>query len=700
MPVILPKFDETSIQDEHKNWLIYYMSQMPTTLNYFKNELAKFLQELNDEQFSILSYPEFWSGERLLETRIKSEVNQPAAYQEIKNWLKKQKQNSVNEPDKVKEIENFAQNYDRYFLLLKRKALILSVKQIMEDLDQDYLNGLEDEAIFLQFKTRINQILSQSSLLNMQTRYDCLQAHLQITLACRQAHELITKKNYRKLREEVDLIEVLAKRVIDSYYQTAKKMTLTDAIQKDVASLTSAIGLSIGLIGFALGIASFFFPPLVFPVFVLGLIGLISYLASVFTAIKIAEESFKYRRSPKVSEFIELIIEVMLSPFYFFAGEVFSLIGRGLNWAASTIKLVTEVWDNAISNILPDIFFAGGIFKEVTEVGSVYTKSGQLKNTTATSWSLIRSTLTANMHGQSNSVEVFEKIDNAKKYLTRQMGYRPTSSSLSRNALYEILAEQLEQFRQKPSLRASTDINAIEELIDDFLQFQTKINEKTKGKQLISVNQYKEEIAQANHYLYNTAQLCENYLSKHFDSRSSSQLIHFEQTQIEQIILIQEKTRELINLNSKDLDEFHANLTSKSLVRYKRGFVYTSLEGLQENNKNAKERDLPLVLSHHADILFWEQGFRGLRRSQETKEIFKIFNKYKALPADAKRTETLIELKEKCNIYLAKYGNKTDKPKKGHYQYVEKLSNLIDEEIKALHDNHLSMPILVAYKAR
>ncbi|WP_131782400.1 hypothetical protein [Legionella gresilensis] len=696
MPVILPKFDETSIQNEHRNWLTYYMGHIPTSLNYFKNDLAKFLHEFNAEQFSILNYPKYWSGERLLQTKIKShiEINQPAAYQEIKNWLKKQKQNAVNDPIKIKEIEKLTQNYEKYFLVLKRKALILSVKQLMDELDTTDLNGLESEPFFFQFKHTINQILSQSSLLNMQTRHDCLQAHLHITLACKRAHELFAQK---RLGEEIDAIEVLAKRVIDSYYQNAKKMTFTDAIQKDTASLTSALGLFIGLIVFALGVGSFFFPPLFFPALILGFIGLVSYLASAIAIIKIVEEGFKYRRPPKLSEVVALAIDIALIPLYFFAGEILSLIGRSFHWAASTIKLLTEVWDNVLSNILPDIFFVKDTFKDATEVGSQFTKSGQLKNTTATTWSLIRSMLSSNTDDQSNSVEIFERIDKAKKYLARHMGYRPSTTNITRKALNETLSQQ---FKQTHLLRKSADLIEIKRVLDDFSQFETKLNEKTKGQCLVAVNEYRDEIAKANYYLYQLTQLCNQYLIKNFDNRQFYQLTDFAQAQIEQVTFIQQKAQELINLNHQDLTEFEANLMPTSFVRYERGFVYTNLDNLEKNNEDGKEKVLPLLISRHADILFWEEGFRGLRRSKETKAIFKVFNDYKSLPADAKRVDTLIALKEKCQIYLTKYGNKIDMQKKGRYQYVEKLFNLIVEEINVLQSNNLTMPILVAYKAR
>ncbi|STX52388.1 Uncharacterised protein [Legionella busanensis] len=696
MPIILPKFDETSIENEHINWLTYYAGQMPKSLNYFKNDLAQFLQELNIEQFSILNYPKYWSGERLLETKIKphQNINQPAAYQEIKNWLGKQKKAAVNDPTRVKEIEKFAQNYDKYFLILKRKALILSVKQRIEALDTNNLDGLESEPFFFQFKHAINQILSQSSLINMQTRHDCLQAHLHITLACKRAHELFSEKN---LGREIDLIEVLAKRVVDSYYQNAKKMTFTDAIQKDAAALTSALGLFIGLIVFVLGVGSFFFPPLFFPALILGFIGLISYLASALAVIKMVEEGFKYQRPPKLSEVVALAIEIALIPLYFYAGEILSLIGRSFHWAASTIKLLTEVWDNVLSNILPDIFFVKDTYKEATEIGSQFTKSGQLKNTTATTWSLIRSMLSSNTDDQSNSVEIFERIDKAKKYLARHMGYRPTTTNLTRKALNETL---LQQFKQTHPLRKSADLIEIKRVLDDFSQFETKLNEKTKGQCLVAVNEYRDEIAKANYYLYQLSQLCNQYLIKYFDNRQFHQLTDFTQAQIEQVTFIQQKAQELINLNHQDLTEFEANLMPTSFVRYERGFVYTNLDNLEKNNEDGKEKVLPLLISRHADILFWDEGFRGWRRSREAKAILKVFNDYKSLPADARRVDTLIELKEKCQIYLTKYGNKIDMQKKGRYQYVEKLFNLIAEEINVLQDNNLTMPILVAYKAR
>ncbi|WP_419419205.1 hypothetical protein ACNVED_11760 [Legionella sp. D16C41] len=777
MPIILQKINETSIQRNHRAWFDYYLPQLPANLGDFKDKFTTFLQTLNDEQFSILNYPEFWSGERLFQTKIQISLanNVPAAFQEINKWIDAQKKRYSNEPDKLAALENLIKNYRKYFTILKRKVLIASIKDLVAslnfpaDIGDESLNSEE-----LAFQKSINQLLSDSSLLSMQTRYDCLQSHLKLTIVCQQTRDRLIKQaesdlswfwNYfNKVRniltqivwptkiliqqdksaagfsnlacedeekagdllpeslklvkkekeenlakrreflikeaEKIKIIEVLAKRLVDDYYRDAKKVTFSDAVQKDVATIASTFSIIIGLTAAVLGIAAFFFPPLAIPALILGSIGFISYLATILSTIKIAEEGLIYKRPPKLSELLWLALDIVLFPLNFVSGQLFSLIGKGFNWSSSIIKILTDVWDNVLSNILPDIFSAKETFKDTATIGTRYTKTGELRNTKATSFSLLRSMLvTTNEQGNDN-IELFEKVANTKKYLAGQLGYRPIETIEEREnterRLKDLATSQIESYLNL------NKIAAIKQRIDSYITFRTILSAKIEGNQLIDISQYTKEITQTNYYLYSISKLCEDYLIKNFDRQFLSKSNKPKQIEIDRILEIHQLTRKLIQLNYQDLKSFQTELAlPKTLQRHQRGFVYTSLEPVAGDEAGQKNKTLPIFLSHHADILFWAQGFRGLRTSAEAKAIIETFEEYKLLSPDAKtRFAKLKNLEKKCQTYLSNYGSEESKQKKGRYQYVQKLYDLVIEEIKILERPNLNHPILVGYKAR
>jgi len=375
MPITLCDLDDinTSISKEHAAWV---NKNAPTSIDRTK---------IIPNQYSILDYPELWSGARLFETSIEKQGwGRLPASEEIERLINQAKKKHKKGTEKIKELEEFKKNYKKYLEFIKERCLLLAISETLKNIPFS-----EDKK---QTKIELEKLLGQSSLFKLQTHLDCLEAHKEISLLCSELRN--TNKNEI---EQIRQLEVLAKRLIDCHYEGAKKTTFDEAITQNIATISSLIGLLTGVPAAGLGIAGIFFPPLLIPATILGAISLISYVSSVILAAKVLNEAIDYGRSPSPSDLAWLVIDTVMLPFNFFGGKILSSIGhvvRPLKHAKELVKHLKTIWDTVITNLFPDAAETKEVFSDLGDIGSMISGSGQLKNTTtATSWQKISSAL-------------------------------------------------------------------------------------------------------------------------------------------------------------------------------------------------------------------------------------------------------------------------------------------------------------------
>lgn len=390
-----------AIQQEHALWLEHHAPQILS------------LAKLRPEQFSVLDYPDLWSGARFFETAINPlhkhiEGDEgESAYQALQKIIDETKKQHTEDPKLTKEIADFEKKYRKYFNFLKQRCLLHAINQTLNDIESS------DNLAIQEIKEKFQRILNTQSLVRMQKRSDCLQAHRDISILCYALRDKVSANEM----EQIEQLEVLSKRLLDSHYVATKKMPLTEALTSDLSTATSVIGLATGLTAAILAIGSLIFPPLLVPAGILGMISFISYVSTTISAAKMTYEAIQYGRGPSPRDFKWLILDIVFAPFNLFGQQIFSALGHA--WHAShPIKLIftkiSTLWDNVISNVLPDAINTKEVITDMLDVGSVFSRNGELKNTTsATSFQKIIGALAEHDH------KAFNKISQTKENMAK-----------------------------------------------------------------------------------------------------------------------------------------------------------------------------------------------------------------------------------------------------------------------------------------
>lgn len=409
----------SSIQKEHSSWI---NKHAPSTINH---------EKIEGMQYDILYHPELWSGTRFFETNIdvntdKKSKNKNNAFDEIFKLIRAAKKNYSNEKSEIKEIEEFEKKYKKFFNILKERCLLQAIHKTLESID-----GPDLEVIKKEFRETLNY----SSLLNMQTRVDCLQAHRRVTLLC-YTFRAQAKEN-PKASEQIKQLEVLSKRLVDIHYVNAKKLSLIDAIAKDVTTVTSSIGLITGIIAAILALLSFAFPPLAIAAGILGFISFVSYTSTIISIIKMIHEAGEYGRGPNPSDVKWLITDILLAPLNIVGGLIFAKFADLFH--SEHVRMIVDtvgfVWNSILSNFVPDAIETKELAVGLLEVGSSCTSEGQLKSTrTATSWKKMASALA--LHDQ----EASDKIIVAKQSISLINAVQGSTAKSGRDFAYVRLA--------------------------------------------------------------------------------------------------------------------------------------------------------------------------------------------------------------------------------------------------------------------
>ncbi|KTC89249.1 MULTISPECIES: hypothetical protein [Legionella] len=398
------------IQEEHASWV---KKHAPSFINH---------EQIKGIQYGILNYPKLWSGTRFFETNIDVNIDEESknknnAFEEINKLIKDAKKSHSNQK---KEIEEFEKQYKRFFNTLKERCLLKAITKTLESIDGPDLDKV---------KENFRKTLNYSSLLNMQTRFDCLQAHRDVTLLCYALRDQANPNAQKQIKQ----LEVLSKRLIDIHYVNAKKMNLLDAIAKDVTTVTSFIGLATGVTAAILALLSFAFPPLALPAVILGFISFVSYTSTIISTIKMAHEAAEYGRGPNPSDVKWLVTDILLAPLNLVGGLIFAKFADLFHseHVQAIINTVGFVWNNVLSNFVPDAIEAKEVTIDLLEVGSSYTPKGQLKQTkSATSWKKMGSALA--LHDQ----EASDKIIAAKKSISTIHGVDGITAKNGRDFAY------------------------------------------------------------------------------------------------------------------------------------------------------------------------------------------------------------------------------------------------------------------------
>jgi len=406
----------TQTQAEHKKWV---ESNIPA---FIKN-----VPTISAAQYSIHDYPKLWSGARFLEAKItQTSIDLPAS-KAIEKLIARAKWNCNKNSAERKQIEAFEKDYAKQLHLLIERFLRQSIDKTLS-----LINGI-DSNTSNEYKAHIHDLLSSSSLLNLQTHYQCLQAHKKAGLLCLLLKSSIGPENDEE-HAKINQLEILTKRLLDCHYKSAKKLTLGEAITNDISTTTSLIGLITGVPAALLAIGSLFFPPLLLPAGILGIISYTSYIASGIYAVQIAYEALGFDRAPDPALLKELIWDLALLPLMLFSGAIVSAICNITKPTALAQKIITAgqfLWDNIITNIFPDILTGKRTFLDTLKIGTFYTDTGTLKHTTtATSWKKIRSALTL------TSVDTITQVRKTKEVIQLSDKYLSSSPLFGRGFVF------------------------------------------------------------------------------------------------------------------------------------------------------------------------------------------------------------------------------------------------------------------------
>lgn len=655
-----------TIQTEHETWV---KKNAPSFLDFIK---------IVNQQYSILNFPELWSGARLFETKIEKKGKDSPASVEITEVIKTAQKKYKDDPLKIKEINDFEKKYTKYLALLKERCLLHAIAQTLYEINRS--KKQKEAQLLEEIKQDFQKTLNISALLNMQTRQDCLKAHKQITML---AYALRNKADDNE-QEKIIQLEVLSKRLLDCHYEGTKKSTLREALANDLSTITSFIGLGVGIPAAILAIAGIFFPPLLPIAGILGTIGFISYTASAISVVKMANEAISYGRGPSPSDVKWMIFDIVLAPFYIVGGQIFSGLShalKNLKPLRNIVKATGDIWNNIVSNVFPDIFFVKDISSEMISVGSVYTAAGELKNTlSATSWKKMRSAFSAHDH------DFLDKINHAKEKiaLLNKSKARPIPTPQQKKS-----QETLKEF-VKSDIAAQPQMQEIKAALEKYIKLEESIDYTIK---YLLPEQYEREIYKKDLALEAIELACD----KCNKSNPSNEQLQWS-NQIKQLA-------NQIDLDLMNEYTIYNNLISESSTTALNGrdFAYTKIN---IDNKPGEE-PITVIKSFHAHILLWDSGFIGITTSKEAQKIKDAIEVYKNLPPDtsmAKRLESLCTIQDHCNTYLTIYKNDHSK---GRYKFVEHLATNIEKELNNLcvfitankEDSNDATPVLIGFKA-
>lgn len=653
-----------TIQDEHEKWVNDNIPPDFLPLN------------IANKQYSVLDYPDLWSGARLFETKIEQRGIKNPANEEIDELINKAKKNNKNDSAKTEKINEFEKKYGKYLALLKERCLLMAITQTLAQINNQ--NTPEDTAVFETIKKEFQKTLNASTLLNLQTRHDCLKAHKQITTL---SYELRNKADADQ-QEKIIQLEVLSKRLLDSHYEKAKKSTLRESLANDLSTITSFIGLTVGVPAAILAVIGIFVPPLLPIAGILGTIGFISYTASAISAIKMANEAIKYGRGPCPSDVKWMVFDIVLAPLYIVGGQIFSALShafKSLKPVHSFVKATGNIWNNIVSNVFPDIFFVKETSSELLNVGSIHTATGKLKNSsTATSWNKIGSALL-----ERNEAS-FDTIKNTKQEISlmNQGKARPMPSPQQK--------ENLQQLKDlgEADIATGLPLRDIKTALQAYFEFEKSIDHTQKYP---TKEQYYRESYKKNFILANIELACDKLNEA---NPSSEQQLWGNKIKA----LANQIHHDLIN----EYNTYTNTIEPSTTALYGRDFAYTKID----KNAQYKGNSLDVIKSLHAHILSWDDGFRGIITSKQAQNIKDAVEAYKTLNPDASvktRAQHLLTIQEKCIAYL----NDKSNQQKGRYSFVKKLESNIEKEL----DNILSFAIpneeendtvsvLVGFKAR
>lgn len=489
-------------------------------------------------------------------------------------------------------------------------------------------------------------------MLKLQTRYDCLQTHRQISLLVQELRALVNADD-KETVATVKQLEVLGKRIIDGHYEYAKKMTLTEAISNDVATATSIIGWTTGFPAAILGVAGIFFPPLLVPAGILGSISFISYTASIISVANMANQAFTYGRSPHPRDFWWMVFDIVLAPINLAGGAIFSAfanLAKPVKHLPNIINAVGNWWNNVFSNLLPDVFVVKDNIDDSKKMGSAYTARGRLRNSpTASSWSKMGSALSQTDNDASSILrKTKEEIALAKEGSKR----RPDidASYQSKEASLKLLNEQISK---------RDELKNIHQAVNDYFGLNDKL---PLPHQFTNQDEYRAEIYRKSLALVNIMDACEKF------TKDNKELA-------EPLALVAEITQTAKNIEQHLSESYEKLNTAKAIENtsaHGRDFAFVKVSSHSES--------LIFSKSHQAAILLWGRGFIGARTSSEASAVIKAVKAYRELDPDAPsnvRLSALDIIAKNCQAYIDL--NQGDS-KKGRLQYVEKLAEAVKKK--------------------
>lgn len=392
-----------SIQNAHQNWLTKNLSSVDeesstVSHNRFHNRFSRLLKGTIpystgplDSQYSILNYPDTWSGFRITETAIqqKNKFGQ-SAFDAMPKFLKLAKRHFKKDSSTLKKIEIFDKNYQKYFNSLKEISLLESIFATKN---------------IIHTKHSIDIKLDEHFFINLHTHHDCLIANNKI-------HEISMDLKKKNVNENLILqFDTLAKRFLDIQYEKIKKQTTLEFFANKISSLTIAISLMAGIPAALLGIGAFFFQPLLLPVIILGSISYISYVASGILANKVLYEWLLYHKAPSFKDLNSLVIDILLSPFMLANGKIAHGLIKSFPQFKNVFKFIKYLWGNEFSNIFPDVLSLKDTVKDMRYTISNWRYKNKLASTFgAYSGKIIPSLLTAHANEANSSDKINKTI--------------------------------------------------------------------------------------------------------------------------------------------------------------------------------------------------------------------------------------------------------------------------------------------------
>lgn len=380
---------------EHRAWLEEHLQLLPDLSR------QKILAQ-SDNAFSVLSYPRLWSGARFSETSIKPHLdrhNEPGSsaskpVSELIDVELAQFNKELNKEDpRSLAVALFKKKYQKYQRFLYERSLLSAINHSLDLLTSN------DPAVIV-----LKELIT--NFYKLKTRQECLEMHAGVAALTK-----ILLRSPAIEPEQGPLLkqaEVLAKRLLDIHIRHIKKFSVTERIFSNISTISSSLGLLAGIPAAFLGIAGIFFPPLLLPAAILGTISFASYVSTAITASKITYEGLAYGRAPATSEVLSVAVDLAIAPFNFLGGSIFSSLKNLLGHGKKMIDSINGIWNNILSNIFPDIFYADDVIKDIRAFTLPH--QAYLKNTTsATTWNNVTSNL-IKAHDAATAIKIKQQM--------------------------------------------------------------------------------------------------------------------------------------------------------------------------------------------------------------------------------------------------------------------------------------------------